>query len=329
MPNGLAPSFFLSCYLRRPVVWGESARGPTPIRGSRLGGGARSAGVPRGVRGAVRIGCGSQCSRGRDVSGFGATMGLWKVFGLRGGRNRLVVVFALMRVSRTWCHPRGAKAASQMCMFRGVLDNWLGFVPSLGTALLSGCSVGRGIGPQCTRLGMRTNSCGDQTRKASNLRGFSMIHPVLDRMPSVLAWTSTLGPCLVQAPSSVTRLSFACWLSAHVCVYTFRGTCSLEHSPTSPPRAACPQPSLLLLTTIPPPVSWLGDSEMSLVLFPGCSHHRAGLFWRSGSVRISGPARKLGLKPQTLHQGLVIDGAAGPGKPQVGVGWLGGLGFPL
>lgn len=38
MPNGLAPSFFLSCYLSRTVVWGESVRGPTPTRGSLLGG---------------------------------------------------------------------------------------------------------------------------------------------------------------------------------------------------------------------------------------------------------------------------------------------------
>lgn len=61
MPNGLAPSSFPSCYLSRPVVWGESVRGPTPTRGSRLGGGgAHSAGVPRGVRGTVRIGYGSK-----------------------------------------------------------------------------------------------------------------------------------------------------------------------------------------------------------------------------------------------------------------------------
>lgn len=77
MPNGLAPSFF-SCYLSRPVVWGESALGPTPTRGSRLGGGAHSAGVPRGVRGAVRTGDRSQCSQGRDVSESGGTVGLWK-----------------------------------------------------------------------------------------------------------------------------------------------------------------------------------------------------------------------------------------------------------
>lgn len=40
------------------------------------GAGPRSAGVPRGVRGTVRIGCGNQGSRGRVVSGSGATVGL-------------------------------------------------------------------------------------------------------------------------------------------------------------------------------------------------------------------------------------------------------------
>lgn len=52
MPNGLAPLLlFLFCYLSRPVVWGESARGPTPTGGNWLGGGARSAGVSVGVWG--------------------------------------------------------------------------------------------------------------------------------------------------------------------------------------------------------------------------------------------------------------------------------------
>lgn len=52
MPNGPAPSYsFLFCYLSRPVVWGESARGPTPTGGNWLGGGARSAGVSVGVWG--------------------------------------------------------------------------------------------------------------------------------------------------------------------------------------------------------------------------------------------------------------------------------------
>lgn len=38
MPNGLAPSYSLSCYLSRPVVWGESARGPTPHQRDLAGG---------------------------------------------------------------------------------------------------------------------------------------------------------------------------------------------------------------------------------------------------------------------------------------------------
>ena len=84
MPNGLAPSFFPSCYLSRPVVWGESARGPTPTRGSRLGGGAHSAGVPRGARGAVRIGGGSQCRQGGMSLGRVAPWGYGSFWGCRG-----------------------------------------------------------------------------------------------------------------------------------------------------------------------------------------------------------------------------------------------------
>lgn len=38
MPNGLAPSYSFSCYLSRPVVWGESARGPPPPEGTGWGG---------------------------------------------------------------------------------------------------------------------------------------------------------------------------------------------------------------------------------------------------------------------------------------------------
>lgn len=38
MPNGLAPSFSLSCYLSRPVVWGESARGAHPHQRQPAGG---------------------------------------------------------------------------------------------------------------------------------------------------------------------------------------------------------------------------------------------------------------------------------------------------
>lgn len=185
MPNGLAPSFFFSCYLSRPVVWGESALGPTPTRGSRLGGGAHSAGVPLGVRGALRIGDGSQCSQGRDVSESGGTVGLWKYLEAWGGRHRLVV-FALLRVSGTWCHPESEEAASQMCMWEGGAGKsaWQCPVSSLGIALLSGCSLRRGPGLHCARLGMGTNSCENQIRKApQSWSHISTIHPTLDRLP--------------------------------------------------------------------------------------------------------------------------------------------------
>lgn len=64
--------------------------------------------------------------------------------------------FALLRVSGTWCHPRGGEAASQMCVWEGGAGKSACLCPlfSLGTALLSGCSVGRGTGPQSVRLGM-------------------------------------------------------------------------------------------------------------------------------------------------------------------------------
>lgn len=62
MPNGLAPSYSLSCYLSRPVVWGESARGPTPHQRDLAGGRGPAQLVSRlECGGAVRIGCGSQC----------------------------------------------------------------------------------------------------------------------------------------------------------------------------------------------------------------------------------------------------------------------------
>lgn len=156
MPNGLAPSSFSSCYLSRPVVWGESVRGPTPTRGSRLGGGRGplSGCTPWSERNRQNW-VWEQVSWGREVSGFGATMGLWTLLGVRGEWNGLVV-FALLRVSGTWCHPRGGEAASQMCVWEGGAGKsaWLCPLFSLGTALLSGCSVGRGTGPQSVRLGM-------------------------------------------------------------------------------------------------------------------------------------------------------------------------------
>lgn len=72
----------------------------------------------------------------------------------------------------------------------------------------------------------------------------------------------------------------------------------------------------------PPPVSWLGDSVKSLVRFPGCL--AAVVMGRGvwGEVVQEGHQVLLGngLKPQILLHGLVLDGEAGPGKPQVAVG---------
>lgn len=62
MPNGLAPSYSFSCYLSRPVVWGESARGPPPPEGTGWGAGPAQLVSRLECGGAVRIGCGSQSS---------------------------------------------------------------------------------------------------------------------------------------------------------------------------------------------------------------------------------------------------------------------------
>lgn len=163
MPNGRAPSFFPACYLSCSVVWGEAAPGPPPPAAAGLGGGARSAGAPRGERGAVGIGWGDQDRRERDDWVWccrGVVAALW----VRAGRHRLAVS-ALPRVPGTWCHPRGGKLLSRCGCGRGALGNRLGCAPSLGTALLSGCSVGRGSGHQRARLGMCTSSYGNHTKK--------------------------------------------------------------------------------------------------------------------------------------------------------------------
>lgn len=80
MPNGLAPSCSSSCYLSRPVVWGESARAHPHQR--ELAGGAGPAQLVSRLEcgGAVRIGCGSQCSWVRGAVALrylGVVEGFW------------------------------------------------------------------------------------------------------------------------------------------------------------------------------------------------------------------------------------------------------------
>ena len=132
-----------------------------------------------------------------------------------------MVVFALPRVSGTWCHPESEEAASQMCMWKGGAGKsaWQCPFSSLGIALFSGCSLRRGPGLHCARLGMGTNSCESQIRRApQSWSHVATIHPAFDRLPLCWYGGDTLGPHLMSAPSSVTRLPSTWEMCAHVCV---------------------------------------------------------------------------------------------------------------
>lgn len=90
MPNGLARSFFPSCYLSRPVVWGESVWGPTPTRGSRLGRRGPLSWCPPWSEGSRQNWVWKPGQSGEGCSWSDATMALWKLFGMRGEWNILV-----------------------------------------------------------------------------------------------------------------------------------------------------------------------------------------------------------------------------------------------
>lgn len=63
MPNGLAPSYSFLLLPEPPCGLGRISQGPTPTRGNWLGGAGPAQLVSRlECGGAVRIGCGSQCS---------------------------------------------------------------------------------------------------------------------------------------------------------------------------------------------------------------------------------------------------------------------------
>lgn len=168
---------------------------------------------------------------------------------------------------------------------------------SLGIALLSGYSLRRGPCLHCARLGMGTNSCENQIRKAPQSGSHvSTIHPTLDRLP--ICWHGGWYPWPPPNASSLfcNQIAFSLQdVCTCMCVYVLRW----RLPPHLHPLRAHPQHSFLLLTAIPPPVAQLGDSEMSLIPFAGCSGHRAGLFWGSGSVRLSGLARKWAQAPNS------------------------------
>ena len=149
-------------------------------------------------------------------------MGLWKLFGVRGGRNGLVV-FALQRVSGTWCHPRGGEAASQMWMWRGgVLENQLGYAPSPLWALPY-CQVAQWEGRQATSVlgwGWGPTPMEIRQEKPHSLGDISL--PL-----SILSWIGC--PCAGMGypqhsagASSFYQIAFCLWaVCTCVCVYMF------------------------------------------------------------------------------------------------------------
>lgn len=221
----------------------------------------------------MRVGWGNQDSRGRD-GWVWCSRGAVAAFWVRRGWKRLAV-FALRRVSGTRCHPRGGEAASQMCMWEGALESQLGCAPSLGTAPLSGCSVGRGSGHQSARLGMCTNSYGNHTKNSP-----LPLPPALETsFPSILSW--------IRYPPGVCFLfcnQRAFPIHAHVCMYMFSRGLVPENTPPLPHPCCTPNPHFF--HPLPPsaPVSWSGDPGVSLVPFADCSGQRA--------VRTPGLTRK-------------------------------------
>lgn len=86
----------LSCYLSRPVVWGESARGPTPHQRDLAGGrGPLSWCLGWSVGEPSELGAGARCA---CVLVSCVTWRLWKPFGVREGQNRPADL-ALLRMS--------------------------------------------------------------------------------------------------------------------------------------------------------------------------------------------------------------------------------------
>lgn len=141
------------------------------------------------------------------------------------------------------------------------------------------------------------------------------VHPLLDRMP--VSWRggvpSPLTWCQLPLLLPDCLLPVGC---VHMCMYMFLEGLVPENTP---PPSAANSPSLLLLTTVPSPAPWVGDSGMSLVRVPGCSGHRAGSFWGSSSVRAPGLAAKWAQAPNSPPGPCALGGVAGPGKPHIGV----------
>lgn len=72
--------------------------------------------------------------------------GVVAAFWVRRGWNRLAA-FALLRVSGTWCHPRGGEAASQMCMWEGGTGKPAWLCPLSGHCPVVRLLRGKGVGP--------------------------------------------------------------------------------------------------------------------------------------------------------------------------------------
>lgn len=99
-------------------------------------------------------------------------------------------------------------------------------------------------------------------------------------------------------------------------------------TPTPQPPDADPQPSLLLLTTIPSSTLPAEEIWRCLIPFPGCGGHRAGLFWRSGSI-ITPSLARIGVQALNSSRALCLMGRLGRGSPRLEQGWLGVLRLPL
>lgn len=135
------------------------------------------------------LGTGASTARGgmslnlRWLWGCGKHLGAW------GGRHRLVV-FALPRSVWDLVPPRKRGSCEPDVYVEGGAGKsaWQCPFSSLGIALFSGCSLRRGPGLHCARLGMGTNSCESQIRKAlQSWSHVATIHPALDRLP-LMCW---------------------------------------------------------------------------------------------------------------------------------------------
>lgn len=146
---------------------------------------------------------------------------------------------------------------------------------SLGIALLSGYSLRRGPCLHCARLGMGTNSCENQIRKAPQSGSHvSTIHPTLDRLP--ICWHGGGYPWPPPNVSSLFCNQIAFYLQdvcTCMCVYVLRW----RLPPPPPPTAGSP-PTLISTPDCHP------SSSCPVRRFRDVSHSLRWLQWSQGRV---------------------------------------------